>query len=81
MWCILMSIPEFRVGRVKPSHYIILAVVLTVSALILTYVGMELKNVWLMIIALSLVLVSFGVMTLGIYVKVLEKLTSGRVAS
>jgi len=57
---------ELELIRRRYVRYLVVSLVLVALALLLTYVAAEVRSLWLMILALSILLASFGLMLSGL---------------
>jgi len=67
------DIGESEIIRRRYVRYLIVSFILIIFALSLTYIAMRIRSIWLMIIALSLLLASFGLMFSGLTLRAEHK--------
>ncbi len=65
-----MAEEEVRILRVRQRRYLLTSLFLTAFALLLTFVASEIKSVWLMIFAFSLIIASMVLMFYGLTLRV-----------
>ncbi len=65
-----MTEEEVRILRIKQRRFLLASLFLTAFALLLTYVASEVRSVWLMILAFSLIVASMVIMFYGLTLRV-----------
>jgi len=67
-------VSELEVIRVRYVRYLVASLVLIGLAMLLTITAMKVKSMWLMVLALSLLLVSFALLFMGLTLRAEHKL-------
>lgn len=68
------EIRETELLKRRYRRYLTVSLILIVLALVLTYTAMRIKSLWLMIISLSVLLASFGLLMSGLVLRTEHKM-------
>ena len=67
------EVSELEIIKKRYTRYLLVSLLLTAFALVLTFVALRVRSVWLMMIALSILLAGFGLMFSGLTLRAEHK--------